>query len=98
MSAVSAGDLAGILLLAAAGWIAAAGRGSGGRPRRRPLLPQSKIGSLVLLRFSSKKPSVLATSSTPSQSFAAASPRGMGETTGPKNDAPATEMTGVPTS
>src|ERR1700691_1596958 len=60
--------------------------------------PQSKIGSLVRLRFSSKKPSVPATASTPSQSLAAASPRGIGETTGPKKDTPSTEITGVPTS
>ena len=59
---------------------------------------QSKIGSRVRLRLSSKKPSVPATSSTPSHSFAAASPRGIGEITGPKNETPSTEMTGVPTS
>jgi len=64
----------------------------------RWLRAQSKIGSEVRLRLSSKKPSVPATSITPSQSLPAASPRGIGETTGPKNDFPCTEMTGVPTS
>ncbi len=58
---------------------------------------QSKIGSRVRVRFSSKNPSVPATSSTPSQSLAAASARGIGEITGPKNETPDTEMTGVPT-
>jgi hypothetical protein len=71
-------------------------------PAARPGSPgpatQSKIGSLVRLRLSSKKPSVPATSTTPSQSLPAASPRGIGEMTGPKNDVPSTEMTGVPTS
>ena len=71
----------------------------GGQPADRlGRARQSKIGSLVRLRFSSKKPSVPATSRTPSQSRAAASPRGIGDTTGPKIEVPATEMTGVPTS
>ena len=60
--------------------------------------PQSKIGSRVRLRFSSKNPSVPAISSRPSHSFAAASPRGTGDTTGPKIDSSPTEMIGVPTS
>ena len=38
------------------------------------------------------------TSSTPSQSLAAASPFGMGVTTGPKKAASLTRMIGVPTS
>jgi len=59
---------------------------------------QSKMGSRVRVRLSSKKPSVPATSSTPSHSFAAASPLGAGETTGPKNATPPVEITGVPTS
>ena len=58
---------------------------------------QSKIGSRVRERFSSKKPSVPAISRTPSQSLAA-SPRGIGDITGPNTDIPFTEMTGVPTS
>ena len=71
------------------GWaVGVGGRGAG----------QSKIGSLVRVRFSSKKPSVPATARTPSQSLAAASPRGIGETTGPKKATPSTEITGVPTS
>ena len=59
---------------------------------------ESKIGSRVRDRFSSKKPSVPAISRTPSQSLAAASPRGIGDITGPNTDIPLTEMTGVPTS
>lgn len=66
------------------------------RPRRAPL--HVKIGSRVRLRFSSKNPSVLITASTPSQSLAASSPLGIGETTGPKIEAPFTDITGVPTS
>ena len=77
--------------------MAADWRRTGASPARRQSR-QSKIGSLVRLRFSSKKPSVPATSSTPSHSFAAASPRGIGETTGPKMEVPSTEMIGVPTS
>ena len=56
------------------------------------------MGSRVRERFSSKKPSVPAISRTPSQSLAAASPRGIGDTTGPNTDSPLTVMTGVPTS
>ncbi len=59
---------------------------------------QEKIGSRVRERFNSKKPSVPATSSTPSKSRPAASPTGAGETTGPKNATPPTLITGVPTS
>jgi len=40
----------------------------------------------------------VATSTTPSHSRAAASPFGIGVTTGPKKDAPLTLMIGVPTS
>ncbi len=58
----------------------------------------SKMGSRVRERLSSKKPSVSAMASTPSQSLAAASPRGIGDTTGPNTEVPLTEMTGVPTS
>ncbi len=64
----------------------------------RAACDQSKIGFLVRLRFSSKKPSVPATSSRPSHNLAASSPRGIGDTTGPKIDMPSTEMIGVPTS
>src|SRR5580704_7798034 len=68
-------------------------------PARRAARPdQSKMGSRVRDRFSSKKPSYPAISSTPSQSLAAASPRGIGDITGPNTDIPFTEMTGVPTS
>ncbi len=59
---------------------------------------QSKMGSRVRERFSSKKPSVPAISRTPSHSRPAASPRGMGDTTGPNTDSSPTEITGVPTS
>jgi len=41
---------------------------------------------------------VPAISKTPSQSLAAASPRGIGDMTGPNTDSPLTVMTGVPTS
>jgi ribosomal protein S18 acetylase RimI-like enzyme len=59
---------------------------------------QSKMGSRVRERFSSKKPSMPEMSSTPSHSRPAASPRGIGDMTGPNTDMPPTEMTGVPTS
>src|SRR5699024_9700683 len=59
---------------------------------------QSNTGSRVRVRFSSKKPSVPATRRTPSHSLPASSPRGVGLTTGPKNDTPSTWITGVPTS
>ena len=88
-------DASGLVLLGLAVWLALAAPAT---RRTRAAVAQSKIGSLVRLRLSSKKPSVPATSSTPSHSFAAASPRGIGEITGPKNETPSTEITGVPTS
>ena len=56
------------------------------RSRPRPVSAdrQATCGELVRARFSSKKPSVPATSSTPSHRRPAASPRGVGVTTGPK--------------
>ena len=58
----------------------------------------SKIGPTVRERLSSKKPSVPATRTQPSQSRPAASPFGAGLTTGPKKATPLTATTGVPTS
>ena len=59
---------------------------------------QSKIGSRVRDRFSSKKPSTPASTNTPSHSRPASWPRGIGDTTGPNTDISPTEMMGVPTS
>ena len=55
-------------------------------------------GDRSRVRFSSKNPSVPVTSSTPSHSLPAASPRGIGVTTGPKKACPSKLITGVPTS
>src|SRR5699024_931303 len=59
---------------------------------------QSKIGPVVRVRLSSKKPGTLAAATTPSYRRPASSPLGAGEMTGPKNATSPTATTGVPTS
>src|SRR5690625_3101075 len=59
---------------------------------------QSNSGASPLVRFSSKKCGYDANVTEASHSSPACSPRGMRESTGPKNATPLTWMVGVPTS
>jgi hypothetical protein len=86
-TATVAGDAGGLVLLAVAIWLAAAGRGGRGT---RPPGSRSKIGPRARPRFSARSPSVPARAGPSSHCLAAASPR---ET----REIQATEMTDVPT-